>query len=504
MKFSVITLLAVTGTCGSVLQQKWKIGQLVSTSSGTVIGGSASKGSEVSGYFGIPYAKPPIGDLRFAPPQKFEGRGTINATSFGASCPISSAFGPLNNPNYTNANLTTVGKLLVPFLEQKGDVFSEDCLTLNVWTKPQVGEKKKAVMVWIVGEGGIPARRTMFTEILASILLMKEIYRLSIFGFPGMPDHPNNLALLDHRLAVEWVRENIAGFGGDPSRIILFGQSAGAEAIDFYSYAWTKDPIIKGLILQSGSTGLRAYPKEESAAAWYNVSSTLGCGDSSNSNLVLECMRRQTTQDIQKAIPLETRVGGSAVFWPTVDETVVFSDYSALAAAGKFIKVPLLIGNTDNEAGFYKAIGIIFGVGESDTFWDQFNLATFVCPSATRANFSIAAHLPTWRYRYFGSFPNLQIQTNPDSGAYHSSELSLLFDNLPPAGIPGIPRLQNSKVSGDIYQEAWTTFAKDPEKGLERFGWPRWNPEKPTLTRLGYGNHTGPNEASPQLYDRCD
>lgn len=73
--------------------------------------------------------------------------------SQGASCPISSNFGPLENPNYTNANLTTVGTYLVPFLEQLGDTFSEDCLTLNVWTKPQVGEKKKAVMVWIVGGG---------------------------------------------------------------------------------------------------------------------------------------------------------------------------------------------------------------------------------------------------------------------------------------------------------------------------------------------------------------
>ena len=82
MNFSLFTLLVVSGTWGSVLQQKWKIGQPVSTSSGTVIGGSASNGSEVSGYFGIPYAKPPVGDLRFAPPEKFEGRGTINATSF--------------------------------------------------------------------------------------------------------------------------------------------------------------------------------------------------------------------------------------------------------------------------------------------------------------------------------------------------------------------------------------------------------------------------------------
>jgi carboxylesterase type B len=337
------------------------------------------------------------------------------------------------------------------------------------------------------------------------LVLTIRSYRLNIFGFPGIPDHPNNLALLDQRLAVEWIRDNIAGFGGDPSRIILFGQSAGAEGVDFYSYAWTSDPIVKGLILQSGSTGLRAYPKEDSAAAWYNVTSTLGCGDSaSNTSVVLECIRRQTTEDIQKAIPLQVVPGGSAAFWPTIDETVVFSDYPALAAAGKFIKVPLLIGNTDNEAGFFKAIGTILGVHESEIFWDQFNLATFVCPSATRANASISARLPTWRYRYFGSFPNLQIQSNPDSGAYHSSELSLLFSTIPPAGIPGIPPPTEDEYQwGKYIRGAWSTFAKDPERGLNRIGWPIWDPEKRTLIRLAYGNCTGPNEASSRSYDRC-
>jgi cholinesterase len=302
------------------------------------------------------------------------------------------------------------------------------------------------------------------------------------------------------------VRDNIAGFGGDPSRIVLFGQSAGAEAVDFYSYAWTSDPIVKGLILQSGTTGLKAYPKEYTEASWYNVTSTLGCGDSSsNSTLVFECMRRQTTEDIQKAIPLQLVPGGSAAFWPTIDETTVFSDYPALGAAGKFIKVPMLIGNTGNEAGFFRAIADIYGLYESDSFWNQFNLATFVCPSAARANFSISANLPTWRYRYFGSFPDLQIQYNPDSGAYHSSELSLLFGTIPPAGIPGIPPPTEVEYQwGNYIRGAWTRFAKDPERGLNAFGWPRWDPEKPTLIRLGYGNCTGPNQASPISYDRCD
>jgi carboxylesterase type B len=123
-------------------------------------------------------------------------------------------------------------------------------------------------------------------------------YCLNIFGFPGIPDHPNNQALLYQRLAIEWVRDNIASFGGNPSRIILFGQSAGAEPIDLYSYAWTADPIVKGLILQCGTIGLGAYPKEYTEASWSNVASTLDCGDSpSISNSVLQCMRLQTWMD---------------------------------------------------------------------------------------------------------------------------------------------------------------------------------------------------------------
>jgi len=176
-----------------------------------------------------------------------------------------------------------------------------------------------------------------------------------------------------------------------------------------------------------------------------------------------------------------------------------------LAAKGKFIKVPLLIGNNDNEAGFFNAIAATFGVFELESFWDQFNLNIFVCPSAARANYSVAAHLPTWRYRYFGAWPDLQIQYNPDSGAYHASELSLLFDHIPPAGVPGIPDPTDVEYRwGKYIRDAWTAFAKDPEKGLERFGWPKWDPKKETLIRLGYGNDTCPNEASPSLYDCCN
>src|SRR5436190_14586297 len=78
-------------------------------------------------------------------------------------------------------------------------------------------------------------------------LLTKPSYRLNVFGFPGNPSIPNlNLGLLDQRMAIEWVRDNIAAFGGDPSRITIFGQSAGSASVDYYSYAYTSDPIVAG------------------------------------------------------------------------------------------------------------------------------------------------------------------------------------------------------------------------------------------------------------------
>jgi cholinesterase len=85
MKITTFTLLMIGRSWAADLQSNWKIGQPVSTTSGQVIGGRASNGSEVSGYFGIPYAKPPVGELRFAPPERFEGKGTINATTFVSS-----------------------------------------------------------------------------------------------------------------------------------------------------------------------------------------------------------------------------------------------------------------------------------------------------------------------------------------------------------------------------------------------------------------------------------
>src|SRR5690606_21994850 len=124
-----------------------------------------------------------------------------------------------------------------------------------VWTKPQTGEKKKAVIVWIYGGAftvGDAAAPVSYGASLANnedVVVVAPNYRVNVFGFPGAPGlSQKNPGLLDQRLAVEWTRRNIAAFGGDPNRITIYGESAGGSSVDYYAYAWTKDPIVKGMI----------------------------------------------------------------------------------------------------------------------------------------------------------------------------------------------------------------------------------------------------------------
>ena len=299
------------------------------------------------------------------------------------------------------------------------------------------------------------------------------------------------------------MRDNIEAFGGDPTRITLFGQSAGSASIDFYSYAWVDDPIIIGLVMESGTTGLGVYSKNESATSWYNVTSTLGCGDAtSNPDSLLACMRTKDTTEISDAIPLSNSGYGAAAFWPTADEMIVFSDYSARSAAGKFIKVPLLIGNNNYEAGFFKTIASIYNDYLPETAWDALTNYSFSCPAANRANISSSAGLPTWRYRYFGEFPDLQLTTFPDSGAWHGSEVPILLDTLWEGnGLP--PPTKAELAIGNYMRGAWTAFAKDPKTGLQDYGegWPKYNAEEKTLIRLAYNDTVGISVVDPSLYD---
>lgn len=416
-----------------------------------------------------------------------------------------------------STNITNSGALILAQLGQIGDNFSEDCLTVNIWSKPQAGEPKKAVLVWIyggaftTGNSDNKAYNGQFIAEQEDVVLVSFNYRLNAFGFPGNPNGTQNLGLLDQRLAIEWVRDNIASFGGDPSRITLFGQSAGSASVDYYTFAWTKDPIAHGFIQESGSVfgpagGLGAISADTAATFWFNLTSALKCGTKdSDQAAILACMKSKSMADILKAA-----AGGSnsasaiaSSFGPTVDETVVFSDYLQRSTAGNFTKLPLLLGNADYEAGLFKVLDAFSNVSMSDAYWDGFNKVVFTCPCAERANVSISNQVPTWRYRWFGAFPNTQLTTVPYSGAWHASELPVLFGNVPVGA--GIANNTAAEVQiGSYLRGAWATFAKNPTDGLTTYqdGWPLYVPNEKTLVRLAYQNMTGANLATGSMYDQ--
>ncbi|KAI5358399.1 Putative carboxylesterase, type B, carboxylesterase type B, active, alpha/Beta hydrolase [Septoria linicola] len=237
---------------------------LIKTSSGFVQGHAALNRSSVVEYLGIKYAHPANGSLRFAPPEAYKSNTVIEASSLSPDCPANIA-PVVNYPPLTAPDSSVLQKFL---FQNNKHMQSEDCLSLNIWTKSP-GRVKKSRAVLLFDHGGrfqIPGSNSPFYNghYLADeedVVVVTFNKRESILGYPGATP---NLGLLDFRLVVEWVRDNIAHFGGDVHRITIWGQSAGGVAVDTYAYAYAKHPVVAGIIADSGLAFNRTptYPAE--------------------------------------------------------------------------------------------------------------------------------------------------------------------------------------------------------------------------------------------------
>ncbi|KAI9708565.1 MAG: hypothetical protein M1828_002702 [Chrysothrix sp. TS-e1954] len=478
-------------------------GNAVNTTSGRVTGHRAHNATQVSEYLGIPFAQPPVGDLRFAPPVRYTGTGDISGDSYGHDCPSSSS----SVPSFLSPNVYN----LLSQLGQVGDDQQEDCLYVNVWSKPQSGTASKPVLVWIYGGGfntggtNSSAYSGQFWADTEDVVFVNFNYRLNIFGFPGAPGETQNVGLLDQRMALEWVRDNIAGFGGDPSRITIFGQSAGGASVDLYTYAWTSDPIISGAIAQSGTANSFGNKLPATAAEhWYQVSSKLGCGDNttSDASTVLSCMRSSNTT-MSDLLAAEAAGSGLASvlgnFGPTVDNATVFADYSARALNGDFIKIPTIYGNNDYEAGLFILITAGTGTTIPLSTWTAFTAGEFTCPIGTAAELRAQAGLPTWRYRYFGMFPNIELPTSAGK-AWHGAELLPMFGSS--EEVTKQDSTWQERQLGSYMRGAWAAFARCPGSGLSAYGWPVYSNESKSLVQLGMGDPTNvPSFNASGAYD---
>ncbi|TGO56317.1 hypothetical protein BCON_0079g00110 [Botryotinia convoluta] len=304
-------------------------------------------------FLGIPYAIPPLGDLRFTRPKSLNTSftGYRDATHYGHSC------------------------------YQYGTTFnlSEDCLTLNVirpaGTTP---DSNLPVLIWIFG-GGFYTGATADPQYNLSgithvgqqtgqpIITVSMDYRLGVWGFLQTPqvlaEGGSNAGLLDQRLALRWIKENIASFGGDPKKITVWGESAGGQSISYhlYSYDGRNDDLFQAAIIESGSpTGASLNPLGYYTVPTENLTRATGCWTSTNK---LACLRSLTSDQLWKA-QVSQQWNPMASY--TVDGDFLTDYPSSLTPQGKFIKVPLLIGANSDE-------GTSFGVSGLDNETAIFN-----------------------------------------------------------------------------------------------------------------------------------
>lgn len=314
-----------------------------------------------------------------------------------------------------------------------------------------------------------------------------------MFGFPSSPELPltgHNLGFLDQRAGLDWVQKNIRAFGGDPSKVTVFGESAGAESVDALITSYPRDscPPFWAAILESGQASYSTSAETSSVPDWDYLAAALNCTDSPSN---LTCVRAAPATVIQNIIE-EAELS----FNPVADNVTLVSDPIARRAAGEIAYIPTLSGTNAQEgrvfevgvtnltsffaeyfAAFPQLIPAVTAAyptgdlpeGAQGVLTTPYDIASqifteffFQCPQAAFANASATAGYPTWRYYFNATFPNTQAY--PGLLAYHSSEIGIVFRTYPDVNVT----TQEFALSS-FMQGAWAKFAKDPLDG------PGWN-----------------------------
>ncbi|HEX3758874.1 MAG TPA: carboxylesterase family protein, partial [Kofleriaceae bacterium] len=297
-------------------------------------------------FLGIPYAKPPVGDLRWKAPQKPDPlTGVRDATQFGKRC-----------AQLEDATLQTAASS------------DEDCLYLNVWTPFPATRTPLPVMIWIHGGGNVGGSASDAVpfvntgvfydgEFLAGghgVVVVSLNYRLGVFGFFAHPDlwaegSSGNQGLLDQQMAFQWVHDNIAKFGGDPGNVTIFGESAGSFDVCVHMAAPSNAGLFHHAISESGGCTTVQPTRAEAEAAAMTFAGDMGCTGSG----ALTCLRGKPAATVMASSDVAAGIG----FGPDVDTQFLPDQPRTLYDAGKIAKVPYLLGsNTDEGTLFLPAV----------------------------------------------------------------------------------------------------------------------------------------------------
>ena len=473
----------------------------------------------VSEYLGIPYASPPVGALRWAaptPPHNFNG--VRQTTQFSSSCPQ-----PVSQFGRPSTN--------------------EDCLYLNVYVPPGTNASSKLpVMTWIhggafiTGEGSDYDGSALATE--GHVIVVTINYRLGLLGFLAHPalaaldphGSSGDYGLEDQQAALTWVAGNIAGFGGDPARNTIFGESAGGASVSFQLVSPTT-PKVHGAIIESGAYA-RSLPtlaaSEATGEALAAASPTaptpgLGCPDQTAS-----CLR---------SVPVSTIVGAvnalTGSVSPDIDNYVLPTQPLQAYNAGTFQHVPIINGTNHDEYRLFVALNDFFGTGPltadeytatieasfgtlASAVLAEYPLANYASPNyayaalVTDYSFACGGHLlnglaaqytPVYSYELNDpNAPDLFLPPDPnlpDLGDSHASELPYLYPALtdPLFGLGPVKFTPSQAALAKGMRASWTSLATYGRPLNPRGGaWLRYSTAQdgvlslvPPSPRMGYG-----------------
>lgn len=474
----MISCLAVLLSGCSTVEVSTDSMKIVRTDGGSVSG--TRVGANVLSFRGIPYAAAPIGELRWRPPQPaLPWNGVRDASKFGADCPQ-----PLEYP------------------ELRGAGMNEDCLSLNVWSPAKRPGDQLPVMVWIHGGGftyGSGSHPSYDGQALAQrgVVVVTLNYRLGLLGFMAHPEltsesatgSSGNYGLMDQIAALQWVQKNIRNFGGDPARVTVFGQSAGAHSISALLVSPLNHRLFQQAIMQS--VGVMRPMATLAQAEAYGTS----FGKSIHSLRgvpAIELVKRlseapKSNMVMTVAPPLSIVMDGYVLPRP---------DYLAFTS-GDFQKVRMIVGNNQNEGGgatrnlpvktpeqlqdllatnfrgFEQRAQTVYGARQesevpqalADLYSDvQFNYGS-------REMLRIAAQNGVPAYRYVFSRQRNNTATKP----IHGDELQFVFDNLraPHRGRQRPFDSTDERVAQEM-ADTWVRFASTGDPGGGNL--PEWRP----------------------------
>lgn len=437
MKNPTLRLLAGSAGLGVLLAANRFSPPRVKIDTGT-LEGLDSAGVMV--FRGIPYAAPPVGELRWKPPAKAKSwRGVRDAKALGHNC--------MQHQPYSDIDPFAAG-------------VSEDCLYLNVYTKSLDAHASQPVLVWIHGGGfwagfGGEERHNGVPLALKGAVVVTLNYRLGAFGFLAHPafagessNHAaGNYGLLDQIEALKWVKRNIAQFGGDPSRVTIFGESAGGMSVG----SLIASPLAKGLfqraILESGtgvSIGIHS-PDSARAVALRFADSLRVSGNGR------DVARRLRAISADTVLAASLRVGPQyqPAFWPAVDGYVLPHAVDSMVALGKANRVPVIAGSNRDEGDEWMG-----------------------APTRTFARLMSSRGVPTYVYIFSRVGED---SANRARGAYHSAEITFVFGRPHPLQ-PSAGSAPYDSTVAEAMSDYWVAFATsgDPNGPPTRGKWPVW------------------------------